>query len=1045
MEKAQAVEAYGRLPLSFEANTGQANLSVKFLASGSGYGLYLAGQEAVLALHRGDCAAASPGAGFRPALPFARRQGLGTNDPGCARRRDLVRMRLAGVRGGTAAPLGEEQLPGTANYFIGNNPSRWHTGVPTYARVRYAGVYPGIDLVYYGNQRQLEYDFVVAPGSSPDAIRLRFSGTRRLRLDRDGNLVLTTSGGSLAFYRPTVYQERNGERQAVAGRFMLRSGNTAGFALGSYDHSRPLVIDPVLAYSTYLGGSGKYGSDGANAIALDVAGNAYVAGVTCSTDFPVTKGANQTTSPGNDTCSAFVTKMNPTGSALVYSTYLGGSGYPGGPGDVASAIAVDKAGNAYVAGSAWSTNFPVTSGALQSTNNAAEQQGSNAFLTKLNPAGTALVYSTYLGGSGNKPQLQSGVSLGDSATGLALDSAGNAYLTGQAYSHDFPVTTGALQPVNNATNNNTSNAFAAKINAAGSGLVYSTYLGGSGYYNWNLGMESGDQGNALSLDSSGNAYIAGSTSSADFPVTKGAFQSTYKAATNQANNAFVAKLNPTGTKLVYSTYLGGGGYPSSGAPTGDTATGLALDNAGDAYVTGYTYSTDFPVTKGAFQSSNKAAASGYSNAFVTKLNPTGTALVYSTYLGGSDEWARSVYFGDRGNALALDSAGDAYVTGYTNTADFPVTKDAFQCCSLGTNAFITKLNPTGTALVYSTYLGGSGGDGIGDFGQAISLDGAGNAYIAGQTSSYDFPITKGAFQSTNPGSPNGMGSAFVAKFSLSAPPAITKTTLLSSANPALAGSSVTFTATVAASPSGAPSLGKVTMTVDGKTVATGAANTAVTYMTSSLAVGTHPIAASFSDTSGGFAPSSASLTETIDSAQTSSPAIQPAHGSYAAAQLVTVSDATKGATIYYTTDGSTPATSSARYTAPLLVAASETVKAVAAATGYTNSAVTSATYTVTGWPTGLAAPATAVATPKATLNAFVNTLGLAGSYYFQYGTGIAALNTATAKTALGATAAPVPVSAQVAGLASKTKYFYQVVVTTAAGTGIGAVESFTTN
>jgi hypothetical protein len=761
-QKAQIVEDYGKLPLSFEGNTGQADKSVKFLSRGSGYGLYLTGNEAVLTLRKTVYGAARPGL-QRKLRPIQR------SAPS-----DVVRMQLTGASG-KAEPMGVEQLPGTANYFIGNDPAKWHTSVPTYAKVRYTGIYPGIDLLYYGNQRQLECDFVVAPGVDPKPIRLRFAGAKELHLAADGDLVVTAANGALAFHKPLVYQIVDGHRHTVEGDFALLAKHTVGFRLGSYNHAKALVIDPVLVYSTYLGGSGR---DTANAITVDTAGNAYVAGQTSSTDFPVTPGAFQTTdhAAANGTFTAFVTKLNPTGTALVYSTYLGGSGIQNGSGDSARGLAVDSSGNAYVIGSAGSTDFPVTQGAFQTMNRAAANDDANAFVAKLNPSGTALVYSTYVGGSGLSADTPYS---GDKGNAIAVDAAGDAYVAGETFSVDFPVTPGAYQTTNNAAATKLSNAFVTELNPAGTALVYSTYLGGSG----GRLSYAGDIGNAIAVDLAGDVVVAGETFSTDFPVTPGAYQTTNNAAANESTNAFVTKLNPTGTALVYSTYLGGSG--------GDIGSAIAVDTASNVYVAGQTGSTDFPVTTGAFQTTDHAAAKGLTNAFVTKLNPTGTALVYSSYLGGSGGIINLMptlgeLAGDQASGLAVDISANVYVTGSTASANFPVTQVAYQTtnhdqsgcvggCIGGYNAFITELNSTGSALVYSTYMGGSGINpmdfvgvlefGDGDQANALALDSSGNVYVTGSAVSYDFPVTAGAFQTAVN---SRSGNAFVTKLNMGA-------------------------------------------------------------------------------------------------------------------------------------------------------------------------------------------------------------------------------------------------------------------------------------
>src|SRR5580692_1612502 len=369
------LDPYGKLPLSFEANHGQTDNKVKFLSRGHGYSLFLTGNEAVIALKK-----TPPQTKETKLLP---RRELAEKLKGGAEAVTIVRMQLAGAN---AVPRvgGAKELPGKVNYFIGNDPASWRTNVPTYAKVKFEGVYPGIDLVYYGNQGQLEYDFVVAHGVDPNQIRLKFEGAGKLRLDEKGDLLLGSAGEEVRFEKPVVYQEVAGRQQAVEGGYMLASGNRIGFQLGEYDHSQPLVIDPVLSYSTYLGGGGF---DSGKGIAVDASGNAYVTGLTTSTNFP---SANPIQSTLGGAENAFVTKINPTGSALVYSTYLGGNNV-----DYGSGIAVDAAGNAYVTGGTTSTNFP-TANALQATLGGS----ANAFVSEINASGSALVYSTYLGGSG---------------------------------------------------------------------------------------------------------------------------------------------------------------------------------------------------------------------------------------------------------------------------------------------------------------------------------------------------------------------------------------------------------------------------------------------------------------------------------------------------------------------------------------------------------------------------------------------------------------------------------------------------------------------
>jgi len=665
------METYGQLPLSFEENRGQTDAQVKFLARGLGYTLFLTATEAVLALRHPDA---------------ARTQSHQTRAAGRALRMQFLHATTSAHIAGYAA------LPGKSHYLLGNDPQQWRTDISTYAQVEYRDIYPGVTLVYYGNQRCLEYDLMVAPGADPGAIALRFDGALGLRIDAQGNLFVDLGDGELRLQKPRVYQEWQGVRQLLEGRYLVRDNQEVGFQVAAYDRSRVLVIDPPLDYSTYLGGTS---ADEGIAIAVDSGGNAYVTGVTIPPKFPTTPEAFQpAVANGPD---AYVTKLNATGSA-VYSTHLGGTGVDEGFG-----IAVDSTGNAYVTGQTSSPNFPTTPGAFQP---AFAGGGFDTFVTKLNAAGSALVYSTYLGGTSF-----------DFGFRIAVDSAGNAYATGYTDSRNFPTTPGAFQrAVGGALD-----AFVTKLNATGSALVYSTYLGGTGA-EYDLG---------IAVDSGGNAYVTGHTDSRNFPTTPDAFQP----ALAGADDAFVTKLNATGSALVYSTYLGG--------TSADQGFRIAVDSAGNAYVTGFTDSPDFPTTPGAFQS---ALANG-PDAFVTKLNATGSALVYSTYLGGTSA--------DQGFGIAVDSAGNAYVTGVTGSPNFPTTPGAFQSAvANGPDAFVTKLNATG-ALVYSTYLGGTGAD----QGFGIAVDSAGNAYVTGQTSSPNFPTTPGVFQPALAGS----GDAFVTK------------------------------------------------------------------------------------------------------------------------------------------------------------------------------------------------------------------------------------------------------------------------------------------
>ena len=677
----RVAEAFGRQPLSFEANQGQVDGQVDFLARGSGYTLFLTTREAVLLLRA-------------RAAPLDARDQRGGSAA-------VLRMQLSGAN---AQPhvAGMDALSGKVNYFIGNDPRRWRTNIPTYAKVAYQDVYAGIDLVYHGAQGRLEYDFIVQPGADPAAIALAFQGAERLELDADGNLVVHTAAGPVRQPKPVIYQEVGGLRRDVAGGYVLKGPQQVRLHLAAYDASRPLIIDPALFYSTYLGGSND---DVGFGIAVDTVGNAYVTGFTDSTNFPTTTGAFQPVFGG--TFDAFVTKLNPTGSGLVYSTYLGGGGT-----DVSRGIAVDTLGNAYVTGATSSSNFPTTPGAFQTAFGGVF----DAFVTKLNPTGSMLVYSTYLGGSND-----------DDGGGLAIDTVGNAYVTGRTASSNFPTTAGAFD----TTFNGATDAFVAKVDATGSGLVYSTFLGGSGFENSVFSF------GGIVVDASGNAYVTGGTESSDFPTTVGAFQP----ASAGNEDAFVTKLNPTGSGVVYSTYL-------SGSST-DVGTAITVDGSGNAYVTGVTFSANFPTTPGAFDTT----ANGENDVFIAKLNATGSSLVYSTYLGGSDS--------EFGRSIAVDSLSNAHVTGETRSLNFPTTPGAFQPAFGGPlgdfDAFVTKLNPTGSGLVYSSYLGGNGEDR--GLGIAVDTLPSPNAYVTGLTRSSNFPTTSGAFQPVLA----GPSDAFVAK------------------------------------------------------------------------------------------------------------------------------------------------------------------------------------------------------------------------------------------------------------------------------------------
>jgi hypothetical protein len=649
-EPARIFADYGEFPVVFEPNQGQAPRDVEFLARATNYTLLLGRNEAVLALAADNLAPAA------------------------------IRMRLVGANP-DSRPSGLDPLPGTTNYFIGSDPAGWQRAVPNYASVRYTKVYPGIDLVYHGRKRGLEYDFVVAPGGNPGRIVLDFKGLKKKpALDREGNLVLAAAGGEVFHRKPHVYQDVDGVRRVVGGRYRLLGKSRVGFVVAQYDRASPLVIDPALAYSTYLHDNSLGWS-----IVVDAGGNAYVTGEIAFPDIPGEK--------------VFIAKLNPKGDALVYSNYMGGTGSAVGRG-----IAVDGNGSAYVTGTTTGV-FPTTPGAYQVAHGGG---GQDAFVAKFDATGTELVYSTYLGGSG-----------GDWAGAVAINASGEAYVTGW--------TEGAFPTTNDAFRTNygggSRDVFVTKLDATGTSLVFSTYFGAS----------ADAEGSGIAVDGDGNAYVVGATKG-PIPTTPGAYQS----AMTGALGAFVFKLHAKGRDLTYSTFLGGAHV--------DEGNAIAVDASGNAYVTGAT-SGGFPTTAGAFQ----ATFGGGVDVFVTKLNRTGTALAYSTYLGGEGF--------DSGYAIVVagNGNGNAYVTGYTSGGRFPVTSNAIQSSPGGASAaLVAELDATGGTLVYSSYLGGSGLD----FGHGIAVDLRGDIYVTGRTQG-DFPTTPGAYR------PYSLSyqSAFVARIS----------------------------------------------------------------------------------------------------------------------------------------------------------------------------------------------------------------------------------------------------------------------------------------
>jgi photosystem II stability/assembly factor-like uncharacterized protein len=844
-------EAYGNLPISFEANQGQFDSRVKFVSRGNGCTMFLTANEAVFQLRVGtetnkrDSHLIETG-NLNPAIPDSQLA--------------ILKMKLVGA---SAAPVaqGMNELPGKVNYFVGNDSKKWRTGVATYGKALFKQVYPGIDLVYYGNRRELEYDVEVAPGANPRAVRLAFEGARRMRIDKRGDLVLSTAVGEIRQRKPIAYQETNGTRKEVSARFVMKGARQVGFEIARYDTSKPLVIDPVLSYSTYLGGNDN---DNGSGIAVDASGNAYIAGATSSFDFPVTVSLQPVPI---ESFNAFITKLNATGTALIYSTVLGGNNA-----DIGFDMAIDAAGNAYVTGDTFSNDFPMMN-PIQSTSAGSDE----AFITKLNSTGSALVYSTYLGGSGSE--------IGQA---IAVDAGGSAYVTGFTASNNFP-TANALQPVFGGMRD----SFITKLNPAGTAFVYSTYLGDIGR----------DSGSGIAVDSAGNAYVVGSTNSPNFPHPnalqpdfkgKTAFKSVNGAAdwieinnglpTHVAVNSLV--VDPVNTSTLYAGTAGGGVFKSTnggnswnpinnGISPSTVINGLAINPLNPAILFATSISRIFKSTNGG-TSWNIVSTFNPEAVAVDPVNPANVyaglrdGLALST--DGGDTWAgttilagitvgnvhsiaidpsapSTIYVGasravikstDSGftwnaggagapfqdvNTVVINLANTQTLYAGSSVAVFkstnggaswarnaisqttvhsmvinPVTTSTLYAATLGggifksTNAgttwgdmssgmanlfanalaidpgnpstiysgnlpvsdgFVSKLNQDGSMLLYSTYIGGDSSDSCSD----IAVDAFGNAYVAGTTSSTNFPTVNSSRIHS------GFGDAFVFKLS----------------------------------------------------------------------------------------------------------------------------------------------------------------------------------------------------------------------------------------------------------------------------------------
>lgn len=692
-------DSFDQLPLGFEENRGQVNGEVRYLARASGYNVFLTDREALMV--------------------FASKE-----------RPQAIRLGLTG-RVESVRPQPSQQLPGRINYLRSRHQQQ--TGIRSFGRIVYENVYPGIDQIFYGKQRQLEYDLVVKPGVDPQQIGLQIEGAREIRLSPEGDLVLALGGEDLRMSRPVAWQEIDGSRRQIDCQYVLNGKAGIGFKIGEYDPHHRLVIDPIIQYATYLGGAS---GDTVLDLAIDGEGSAYLTGWTYSIDFPVRPGALQSFHPGVSTA-VFVTKLNPTGTAAVYSTYLGPVDSKG------RSIAVDQTGQVYLTGSTSSLNFPTTEGAMQSQPIGLPEW---AFVSKLNETGSALVYSTYLTGLSET-----------NATTIAVDPTGAALVGGSA-GDGFPTTPEAYQP---RFKGGTTDGFIARLDPIGATFEYATYLGGSDF----------DAVRSIAIDNAGQVYVTGVTARqanrssgdpspgiepqeqipfSDFPVTRGAFQTVPRG----RSDVFVTKLKSDGAALIYSTLLGGTGEEmavsnlSSDEP--ELGRSIAVDAIGNVYVTGTTLSTDFPTTIGSFQRNLLGAA----DIFVTKLNVAGSRQLYSTLIGGNNR--------DIAGALALDSIGNAFLTGWTLSANFPLTVDGFRRKTPESSgiptAFLTQLDKVGALIEYSTYLGGS----LGDQGTCLAVSQVGSIYVGGFTSSGDFPTTSRSLRSQLAGQQDGFVVRFVA-------------------------------------------------------------------------------------------------------------------------------------------------------------------------------------------------------------------------------------------------------------------------------------------
>jgi hypothetical protein len=857
----RAAASFARFPLSFQPNQGQANPVVQYVARGQGYSLFLTPGEAYVTLER------------QPAAHDLAIETIAT---------DTLRMTLAGANS-NAAVAGLEKLPGVVNYFVGNDPKKWHSGIPTYGKVSYTSVYPGIDLVFYGNQSQLEYDFVVAPDADPGQIAWQIEGAQ-ISVDAQGNLQLAAPNGPAGFKKPVLYQMDGEKKISVDGRYVV-AGNQVRFALGSYDHSKPLTIDPVLTYLTYLGapvsatastngvthiggvaGYGVNGSELSQALAIDHDGNVYVTGYTNALNFPVKdpyQGSDPSLKKNSGATAAFVTKLNAEGTELVYSTYLSG-------GEIwdtfGQSIAVDGEGNAYVAGHTSDDDFPTSAGAFQricgdggvtNARTASCQVGAvNGFVTKLDAAGTKIVYSTFLGAST------------DYINSIAVDSLGRAYVAGIAEDscspttptfQCFPTTPDAVQTGEGtcviAHGDTTCSAYGGSgwafltvFNPQGTGLAYSTLLGDNlaDIVNGSLAanMYGFSTGISVAVDSTGEIFLTGRTAASRLPVTAGAFQPKTMAGLPAGGaTGYVAKFNPissSGTTLRYLTYLG----PAANDPNFDRAypSGITADAEGNAYITGWTDSQYFPTTKGSFQPTcGQLNFDECGTGYVSKLNPAGTRLLWSTFFGEPTGSASGVNaIGD----IQLDAEGNVYVAGQAQGDNyFPQVHPVEPYTNGNVQAFVAEFNAAGSKVNFWTLLGSLTYAGE-QSAAGLAVDKEGNIYVAGNTSAGGLGATKDAFETSYRGAATGASWGFVAKIT---PKAATHIKLAAVSVAATTAQVLEITATVASDAYSPVPSGKIVFDDGAKEIGAVAVNGAgvATLKVSGLKPGKYTIETSY--------------------------------------------------------------------------------------------------------------------------------------------------------------------------------------------------------